>query len=168
MYPFELIVLSYHKFSEQPLPYEFSRTYEQFWHDIRKKVYDMITIDDGMKSIIHACEMMKEINIRAKLFITTGLIEREGYCTWDDLKRLSQSHDIESHGHIHDRHSWLSPAEIRASIEMSCDLIEQNIGRRPRFFVAPYNNYSPIVDRMVLDCGLISIKNRIEILNTTV
>jgi len=161
----DLIILSYHRFVINESDYRFSRTYEQFSHDITKKVYDWITIDDGRSDMIAACEMMRHCNIRAKLFISTELIGHPGYCTWDQLKELSRFHDIESHGNDHRIHPQLSLSEIVNSIHTSCDIIEREIGKRPRYFVAPYNTYNQVMDKIIERANLISLKNRVNILN---
>lgn len=161
----ELIILSYHRFVEQESDYRFSRTYEQFGHDIRKKVYDLITIDDGMSCQIKACALMTRLNIRAKLFICTSLVGTKGYCTWDELRELSKYHDIENHSHVHEWHTNMTRWDINISIQTAQRMIGMEIGKYPRFFVAPYNQYNQEVDDIVSELGLISLKNRENILN---
>lgn len=167
MTPLNLHILSYHRFVESNDYYPFSRTYEQFWHDIRKKEFDMIAIDDGRKCQIKACEMMRELNIRAKLFVSTALIDTPGYCTWDDLRMLSEHHDIENHSHDHIYLTELTPAEVESQLIKSQALIEAAVNRKPRFFVAPWNQYNETVDKVVAANGLQSLKDRVNILNNT-
>lgn len=162
---YDLIVLSYHKFVDKESEYRFSRTYEQFGHDISKKVYDWITIDDGMKCMIKACDMMRYCNIRAKLFICTTLVGQPGYCTWDELRELSKYHDIENHGHVHEWHSKLTPAEIQKSISTANSIIKQEVHRAPRYFVPPYNDFDRRVQAACNKIDLILVKNRQTILN---
>ncbi len=163
----ELIILSYHKFTEQSNPYTFSRTYLQFAHDIDKKVYDLITIDDGMSCMIRACSMLRASNRRAKLFICTSLVGQEGYCTWDELRILSRNHDIENHAHLHVFHTDLNFDEIKASVTAAQDLITFEIGKAPRYFVAPYNTYKGEVDEVAESLNLITLKNRETIKNSS-
>lgn len=160
-----LTILSYHKFVDEPSDYRFSRTYDQFWHDINKKIYDGITIDDGMKCQIKACELMRERNIRAKLFICTSLIGTDGYCTWQELRKLSIYHDIENHGNIHKDHSLATYSLVYESIFTAQEKITQEIGRAPRFFVAPYNQYNPAVMDVCQKLNLQTVKDRENILN---
>lgn len=163
----DLIVLSYHRFVEEPSDYRFSRTYAQFGQDISKMRYDWITIDDGMSCMIKACEMLRYCNIRAKLFICTSLVGLPGYCTWGELKELSKYHDIENHSHIHKVHTRWPFDEVYKSIEFANDLILQYIGRKPRYFVPPYNTFG---DDTVEVCRLLDLTlvgNRINILNIT-
>src|SRR5262245_10953159 len=111
------IILSYHVFGDKHSDYKFSRTYNQFWHDINKKIYDEIHIDDRKVCTIKVCEYLREVNRRAKLFVCTSLIGTEGYCTWDDLRALSKYHDIENHGTWHRNHANVLPSIQLESID---------------------------------------------------
>lgn len=160
------IILSYHKFVAEPEDYKFSRTFKQFYHDIRKKEFDTITIDDGRKCSIRACQMMQDIGIRAKLFICTSLVgSSDSYCTWDDLRHLAIHHSIQNHSHIHCDLRTLTHDEILTNIDMANELIEKNIGLRPKYFVAPYNYYDDNVDEAIKSSGLIALKDRLNMTN---
>lgn len=160
-----LIILSYHKFVEEPSDYRFSRTYDQFYHDIRKKVYDMVTIDDGMRCQIQACDMLRAINVRAKLFICTSLVGTEGYCTWDELRELSKWHDIENHSHEHIDLTKIEYREVYRQIGDATKLIGDNIGKRARYFVPPWNYWNGDVEKATYMVGVQLITNRENILN---
>ncbi len=161
----ELKILSYHKFVDKPDDYRFSRTYNQFAHDIDKKIYDLITIDDGMKCMIKACDMLKRSNRRAKLFICTSLIGLEGYCTWDEVRTLSRWHDIENHSNLHLKHTEQSYEWQYGQIKTAQQILTHEIGRAPRYFVAPYNQYNTETDMIAEELGLICMKGRENILN---
>lgn len=168
MFNCNLIVLSYHRFTNHPDDYIYSRTYDQFANDLSTMEFDWITIDDGHESMMQACKIMAEKNIRAKLFISSSLIGTEGYCSWDQIKELSIFHDIENHSHNHERLTWLK--DIKAIYEniWTCSVkIDLCTGRKPRYFVPPWNQ----ADDRVQDCAerndLILVKNRIDILNCT-
>lgn len=161
----DLIILSYHRFVDAESDYRFSRTYEQFGHDITKKIYDLITIDDGMTCQIRACEMLRANNIRAKLFICTGLVGTKGYCSWDQLRELSKFHDIENHSSTHKDHSQASYTLQKRSITEAQELITKQIGKAPRYFVAPYNQYNAATDMVATELKLITLKGRENILN---
>jgi len=158
-------ILSYHQFVETPIDYKFSRTYEQFYHDIRKKEYSLITIDDAMICCIKACEMMRDFGIRAKLFVPTSLVGKEGYCTWDQLRELSHHHDIENHGHLHEWHTQMSYPDILGSIHTAQQKILLEIGKNPKYFVSPYNAYDDDVYKAVEALGLIPMDKRLTVAN---
>lgn len=161
------IILSYHRFGNEWDDYPFSRTYEQFYHDIEKKEFQTITIDDGHESMIKACEMMTAAGIRAMLFVPTALIGVKGYCTWEQLKELSELHYIESHGHEHVNLTLLPKYNLWLNLRRSIDLIEKKIGRTPTHFASPWNQYDEQVDQACKELNLIPVKNRIDIRNNT-
>lgn len=160
-----MIVLSYHQFTEEPSDYLFSRTYRQFAEDLTTKEFDLITIDDGNKSQIKACRLLKLMGIRAKLFIPTSLIGTPGYCTWDELRELSKHHDIENHSHSHENLTELDNDSIYHNIHKASLVIEQEIGRKPTHFVPPFNKSNKHVENIAEKLGLTMIKDRIDVTN---
>jgi len=159
------IILSYHIFGDEPNEYKFSRTYEQFAHDIDKKVYDQIHIDDARICTIRACDMLRNSNRRAKIFVCTELVGREGFCTWDDLKKLSRFHDIENHGQVHKDHTLMNYGKQFKSIGVARELISNMIGKKVRYFVPPYNQYNEDTVRVCNDLGLTLVHGRVTITN---
>lgn len=108
---------------------------------------------------------MREQNIRAKIFACTDLIGQPGYCTWDDLRRLSKFHDIENHGAVHKDHSLAKYEKQFESIEQAQKRITRYTGKSPRYFVPPYNQYNADTEMAALKLGLILVKDRVNVLN---
>ena len=161
-----LIVLSYHRFTPQEDDYDFSRTYKQFANDLDTKDYDLITIDDGHQSLVKACKMMEDRNIRAKVFVSTDLIGQPNYCTWDEIWRVSRKHDIENHSHQHVRLDELrDESKIYWQIEHANLIIKEQVGRTPRYFVAPWNSYDKRVEKAAKSLGLQTLQDRINMKN---
>lgn len=165
MYNCNLTVLSYHRFGEEPSDYPFSRTYQQFNHDLSVKDFDWITIDDGMQSIVKACEMMRLKNIRAKLFISTALIGQPGFCTADEIWKLSRHHDIENHSHEHIRLTEVGEEEVRMNIKTASAWIQRVTGRWPRFFVPPWNTFNDSIVRIAEENSMQLVRDRVDIRN---
>lgn len=159
------IILSYHVFGDQPSDYKFSRTFSQFAHDIDKKIYDQIHIDDARICTIKACDMLRNSNRRAKVFVCTELVGRDGFCSWDDLRALSRFHDIENHGSIHKDHALMSYGKQFKSIGIAMGVIEKMIGRKPRYFVPPYNQYNADTVKACSDIGITLVHGRINVTN---
>lgn len=168
MYSPNLIVLSYHQFTENQEQYQYSRTLSDFAADLGSIKYDWVTIDDGRVSIMEACRIMRKRNIRAKLFICTSLVGLDGYCTWNDLGKLSAHHDIENHSHIHKKHTEMEYGDAISSIQQAQSEIEKELLVIPRYFVPPYNTFTSKIEVAALKLGLQLVKNRITILNDTV
>jgi peptidoglycan/xylan/chitin deacetylase (PgdA/CDA1 family) len=167
MYNCNLIVLSYHRFTAEDDSYVFSRTYKQFRNDLQSKDFDWITIDDGHRSQIKACKMMQDQNVRAKLFINPGLTGTDNYCTWEELWTLAKNHDIENHSFSHRRLVPLTDDEIWHEIQTTQQVIKEQIGKYPRFFVPPWNHYDNRIEMIAKEMGLQLVKNRIDIKNST-
>src|SRR3954468_14465609 len=125
----DLTILSYHKFTEDPDDYPFSRTYDQFHHDLQKKIFDWITIDDGMKCMVMACDILRSYNIRAKLFVCASLVGKKGYCDWDELRYLSRFHDIENHSFTHDYLTGIGAVDQYVEIQGAQNCITKQLGR---------------------------------------
>lgn len=111
--------------------------------------------------------MMYAQNIRAKIFVSTALIGTPGYCTWKDLIQIADYHDIENHSHEHVNLQELSYKDVAYNIHMANEIIEKHIGKRPRYFVPPFNKWDDNVKEISDKLGLTLIHSRIDILNTT-
>lgn len=161
--PYNLIVLSYHTFSDTPNNYIFNRTYSQFENDLKMKDFDWVTIDDAHYSIIPACDMLRKLNIRAKIFVPTALVGNFNYCSWDELKVLSYHHDICNHSHKHVKLTELPILEMQKNILKANELIKENISYYPRWFVPPFNQTNELIESFVANLGMQTLKNRTEI-----
>lgn len=160
-----MIILSYHVFTVSPKEYEFSRTYKQFVNDLETKIFDLVTIDDARRCMIRACHILKKKNFRAKLFIPTSLVGTPGYCTWDQLRKLSKYHDIENHSHSHENLTELDNDTIFHNIHKASLIIEKETGKAPRYFVPPFNKTNKHVDNIAEKLELQILKDRIDMTN---
>lgn len=162
-----LTILSYHEFYAEPNEYAYSRTYSQFRADLDIKIFDLITVDDGHTGCLKAFEMMRMRNIRGVLFVPTSLMNQGKYLSWSQINRISKHHEIGNHSHHHVNLTELSNDQITEEILTSNMLIEKHTGKKPRFFVPPFNKSNKHVDNIADKFGLQIIKNRIDIINST-
>lgn len=162
-----LIILSYHQFTDDYNDYKFSRMYSRFREDLDTKVFDVVTVDDAHWSSRKAFEMMRDRNHRGILFVPTSLIGEDGYLTWKEISLISQFHEIGNHSHNHINLQKLSLAEVKDELIISNMLIEKHTGKKPRFFVPPFNKYNNYIDNVAEKFGMQIIKNRLDILNDT-
>ncbi len=109
--------------------------------------------------------MLQAYNVKAKLFISTSLVGTEGYCTWKQLQAISIFHDIENHSHTHKDHSGMGYDAQFESMNKAQWLIGKNIGRKPRLFVAPFNQYNENTNRIAKQLRLTCVKGRETVLN---
>jgi peptidoglycan/xylan/chitin deacetylase (PgdA/CDA1 family) len=119
-----------------------------------------ITFDDGMRSVLqHAAPVLQEHGASAHLFVATSAIGSDsswprhqpgipGYdmLNWDELGQLQAAGvHIESHTHSHPDMRGLSTAQMQEECDQADTLIEQRLGRRPRFFAYPFGYHNPLV-----------------------
>lgn len=162
-----LTVLSYHEFYTEPNEYAYSRTYARFREDLNTKLFDLITIDDGHIGCLKAFEMMRQKNIRGILFVPSSLMGQGKYLSWSQINHISKHHEIGNHSHHHVNLQELTPAQIQEEILTCNSLIEKHTGKRPRFFVPPFNRSNKHIDNLADKFGLQIIRNRVDIINTT-
>jgi peptidoglycan/xylan/chitin deacetylase (PgdA/CDA1 family) len=112
-----------------------------------------LTFDDGMLSVFsHALPIIKDFNIPAHLFLTTGTIG--GKNNWPGLPEgapkfvmmnWNQIEDcqaggitIEAHTQTHPDLNQLNTQELEDECEGCDHIIEQRLGKKPVFFAYPY------------------------------
>ncbi len=168
MFKTYLTVWSYHKFGEAASEYEFSRTYKEFIEDINTGVFDWITLDDGHSSQFMASEILRDHNLRAKIGIISSLVGTGNYMSWDELKELSEHHDIVNHSHDHPNFLELNETERAYQIEKCNDEMMKHLGIKPRWFIPPFNKSDEKLEYLVSTYGMQLIKNRRTITNKTI
>lgn len=115
-----------------------------------------LTFDDGMRSVLtRALPVLREHGAPAHLFLTTGAVGRERWATprspepafdmlgWDEVAKLHEAGvRIEGHTHTHPDVRELNDGGITQECESADRLIEQRVGRRPRYFAYPFGFFS--------------------------
>lgn len=122
-----------------------------------------LTFDDGMQSVVTAAlPVLRAYRVPAHVFLCTGALagnesnanpnlgaERFPMLSWDEVCRL---HDggvaIECHTHRHPDLRKLADDDIEAECATADALIEQHVGRRPKYFAYPFGYH----DRRVRNC----------------
>jgi peptidoglycan/xylan/chitin deacetylase (PgdA/CDA1 family) len=111
----------------------------------------VITIDDGWRSVYDiAFPILKRYGHPATLFVYTDLITGGAKTlSWDQLREMAaQGLDVQCHTLTHRNLALPQGAEtadeyfeaVRREIEASARLIEQKIGRRPKYLAYPYGD----------------------------
>ena len=111
------------------------------------------TFDDGMRSVFtHALPILRDHAAPAHLFLTTGAVggnnrwstqPAKAPCfdmlNWDEIEKLQQAGvRMESHTHSHPDLRDLDERSIAAECNEADRIIEERLGRRPRYFAYPY------------------------------
>ena len=115
-----------------------------------------ITFDDGYENnYTEAYPVLKELGIPATIFISPGLIGREGYLTWDQVIEMSESGVISIGSHTMN-HTWLPDlVEQRLQNEVvdSKRAIESHIGKKIYAFSYPLGGFDDHVKDKVMKAG---------------
>ncbi len=125
----------------------------------------VLTIDDGYRSFLSgAIPLLRRYGFPATLFVSTGAVGREGFLSWEELKKLSRegieigSHSA-THFHLVDKKAgeavpeWLQ--RVKNDLASGQKAFRKNLGEAPRLFSYPYGEYSPEVSVLVESLGFI-------------
>ncbi len=112
-----------------------------------------LTFDDGMRSLYtHGLPVLRRHNAPAHLYLATASVGRSNrwpgqpeaapdfdMLNWDEIEALHGAGiRIESHTHNHPDMRALDADAMEQECEQADALIEQRLGRRPRYFAYPY------------------------------
>lgn len=96
-------------------------------------------------------KLFKKHDIKTTWFIPGHSIETFP----EDMKAVADAgHEIGMHGYTHENPIAMSPEQEEAVMIKSIELIEQLCGRRPTGYVAPWWEFSPITNELLLKHGL--------------
>lgn len=97
-------------------------------------------------------EILGEYGVKATFFVTGDFCRR---CP-DDVKRFFASgHAVENHSDAHPHPTAVSADALRADTQKADDAITALTGVKPRYYRAPYGEYSDAVMAVIEDdCGL--------------
>ncbi len=73
----------------------------------------------------------------------------------DQMKRVADAgHEIGMHGYSHENPIAMTPEQEEAVMDKSIELIEKLCGRRPTGYVAPWWEFSPVSNELLLKKGI--------------
>ena len=103
-----------------------------------------ITIDDGYENNYkYAYPVLKKYDIPATIFVIVGLVGREGFMNWDQIKELSASGivDIESHSMTHPWLTGIDDSALRYEMEESRKTLKDVLGKDVKYVCYPMGGY---------------------------
>ena len=115
------------------------------FHIAKKEKKILITIDDAFSSFYEiAWPYLKEEKIPFILFVSTEAIGKNGYMTWDQIKKLEKENIayIGNHSHSHDYLVDLKNDVFVKDINTANKIFINNLGYNPVFFSYPFGEYS--------------------------
>jgi peptidoglycan/xylan/chitin deacetylase (PgdA/CDA1 family) len=87
---------------------------------------------------------------------TTWFVPGHSIETFPDLTRaiVDAGHEVGAHGYSHENPIAMTREQETAILDRSIDLIEKVAGRRPTGYVAPWWEFSPITNEILLERGI--------------
>ena len=95
-------------------------------------------------------KILRENDIKITFFFAGYWLEKYP----EIVKKIAaEGHEIENHSYTHPHFNSLSRDQIKKELESTSDLIENLIGKRPRFFRPPFGEYNNKVISTVNEIG---------------
>jgi len=87
---------------------------------------------------------------------TTWFIPGHSLETFPDQTRavVDAGHEVGAHGYSHENPIAMTRAQESAILDRSIDLIEKVAGRRPTGYVAPWWEFSPVTNELLIERGI--------------
>ena len=115
----------------------------------------VITFDDGYTdNYVHAFPILKELNMKATIFMIASQVDSGYYMSASQLKEMSNyGIDIESHTDNHVYLDKLSYEKQLKELKDSKEKLEKILGKNVTSIAYPYGNYNEDTKRAVIDAG---------------
>ncbi len=131
--------------------YDPKQLQEDFYNiKIEKKI--LITIDDAFSSFYeNAWPYLKEEEIPFILFVSTEAVGKNGYMTWDQIKKIEKESIayIGNHSHSHNYLVDLNNEDFINDIDTSSSIFRDKLGYNPIFFSYPFGEYSSLIKEYI-------------------
>ncbi len=171
-----LITLMYHRFNEAKYPStniqndifleqleEINNlgikfiTFEKFQSLMESKIdntYLLLTIDDAFESFyLNAWPLLKSKKIPFILFVSTREIGKNGYMTWEQIRKLESNNFVEigNHSHSHEYLVDWDNNKIKSDLNESIKIFNKELGYSPIVFSYPFGEYSNDLKKIIAD-----------------
>ena len=115
----------------------------------------LITFDDGYTdNYVHAFPILKELNMKATIFMIASQVDSGYYMSTSQLKEMSDyGLDIESHTNNHVYLDKLSYDEQLKELKDSKEKLEKILGKEVTSIAYPYGNYNEDTKKATVDAG---------------
>ena len=118
----------------------------------------ILTFDDGYVDFyVNAFPILRKLNIRATVFIPTGLMEQGYYLQWSQIKEMDATGLIsfQAHSVNHVNLAGLSGDQLKYQISTSKKTLEEKLGKPVNFMAYPYGQSNPNVWNEVKKAGFL-------------
>jgi peptidoglycan/xylan/chitin deacetylase (PgdA/CDA1 family) len=129
-----------------------------------------VTFDDGYVDNLGAIPVLSSLGVPASIYVVTADIGKKNVVwheagertpadllSWKQLQLLQQKGwEIGSHAHHHVHLGRYSSEQQRELIATSCELLERELGAKPKTFAYPYGDYSSHTPALLREQGFIA------------
>ena len=162
-----ILSIMYHRFNENKYPstniqmnmflkqiqlikdlnYEFIHPdeFQKNFNTPKKQKKILLTVDDAFKSFYdYAWPYLKERKIPFILFVSTEPVGKNGYMTWDQIRKIDKESFavIGHHSHSHEYLIEESNQNFVKDIEKASEIFNKKMGYVPELFSYPFGEYS--------------------------
>ncbi|HIF62307.1 MAG TPA: polysaccharide deacetylase [Candidatus Pelagibacter sp.] len=132
-------------------------TFEKFQSLMESKIdntYLLLTIDDAFESFyLNAWPLLKSKKIPFILFVSTREIGKNGYMTWEQIRKLESNNFVEigNHSHSHEYLVDWDNNKIKSDLNESIKIFNKELGYSPIVFSYPFGEYSNDLKKIIAD-----------------
>ena len=113
---------------------------------LQRQIKLMLTFDDGTEDHIEIARLLKDYQMPAVFFVSSGKLGRPGYLSREEVLEISRmGHYIGSHTVSHPILTKLSELEMQKEIVGSKERLEEIIGQKILWFAPPGGIYNEAV-----------------------
>lgn len=119
----------------------------------------VLTFDDGyIDFYLNAYPILLKYQLKATVFIPTGLMDQGYYLSWDQIRQMDSSGLIsfQSHSVSHTDLPSLEHEQLIFQLKESKKTLEQVLGKRVNFLAYPYGASNPNIWQVVRETGYLA------------
>lgn len=118
----------------------------------------VLTFDDGyIDFYVNASPILKKHDLRAVVFISTGLMNQGYYMSWDQIREISNSGLVSFGAHTvtHRYLIGLNRYEVFVELRNSKEVLESKIGQKVNFVSYPFGASNNLICQIAQEVGFV-------------
>jgi peptidoglycan/xylan/chitin deacetylase (PgdA/CDA1 family) len=114
------------------------------------KVVVSLSFDDAYSDFYHIVyPLLLKHQIKAILAVPVSYIDKDSYCTWQQLDEMAQSGLVAIASHSHTHANLNQSTHLHQEIVLSKQILEQKLNHKVNYFVYPYGRFTRKIHKMV-------------------
>jgi len=123
----------------------------------------VLTIDDNFKSFYkRGFPIFKKFGYPFTVFLYLKATEEgyRDYTSFKQLREISKYGTLEYHSYAHGHMANMSEEKIRKDFDRGLAIFKKELGVKPKYFVYPYGEYNPLLERITKEYGFEAVLNQ--------